>query len=556
MSTGLRLTFDLLARSENRAATELLIMTLDCPDRVIQQRGLAALMDRLDPDGHQEVFRRLSILDPACRDVVRRRAHRLETMATAAVRAASVSECQAACEAVVEFRLYDTLPGLVSVLGDENSQTRVIAAQTLLRLAEAFYQELSGADNATSTTKASDMDTMRHRVTTSLEEAARKYYKHQQAEAVEAFLLVARPQNVTLRQLLRNPDDKCHEALLDLLTHSRRGGVMRLLLGFLDDAQLPRPIIDVLASRRDKRFVKHLLRRVTASDARLRSCGETLGRFDKLAWARPDDPVLEALDDDDQAAAVRVIMASGMPEAEKIEAVGHVLQRGKVGGRRAAARALAAIKGPAADALVVRAVSDEDPEVRAAVLRQFRSRGIPGALLLLIRMVDSPHAVIREALRDALPEFSFRQFMMTFEALPENLQLISGHLVRQIDPDAAAHLVHEMAVPSPVRRRRAVQAAGAMGLVKEIEVHVARLVADEDHMVRAAAAAALAESESTRSWEALRDAMFDRSVVVQEAAEQSLLRISQAFLSGDSPAADAEPPAAQPTVPSQEEVAP
>ena len=55
------------------------------------------------------------------------------------------------------------------------------------------------------------------------------------------------------------------------------------------------------------------------------------------------------------------------------------------------------------------------------------------------------------------------------------------------------------------------------------------LLSDKDHMVRAAAAGALAESETETSWESLRDALFDSSVVVKEAAEQSLLRISQSL---------------------------
>ncbi|MBN1912376.1 MAG: HEAT repeat domain-containing protein [Pirellulales bacterium] len=531
MSSGPKKTFDFLSKSENRAATDILVHSIKSKDPTIRHRGLAAIMDRLDPAGHQEVFRRLGEFDDKCREVILRRSRRLESVATSAVKDATPQACKAACESIVTFRLYDALPGLISVLSSDDSPNIALAATTVLRLADAFYLELSGAEQQSVGHKTTDMDTLRRRVTTSLEEAARKYFKHQQRDAVEAFLLVAKPQNATLRQILRNPDEKSHEPLIDILSTSEHGGVMRLLLGFLEDPQMPRPVIDVLTGRQDPRFVEHLLQRTGTRESRTRNYSETLSRFDSISWAKPENETLDGLDDEGQNAAVFLIMSSGMGEEERLEVLGHLLLKGNVGGRRAAAQALKEIKGNAATGLVVRAINDSDPHVRAHVLKQLRPRGVPGAMSLLLRMAEDPSPVIKEALREAMPEFSLRQFMMTFDSLPDNLQQLAGYLVRQIDPSAPKLVAEEMKVLSPVRRRRAVQAAAAMGLVKDLEEDVAKAVSDEDHMVRVAAATALAESEQVESWEALRDAMLDRSVVVQEAAEQSLMRISRAFLS-------------------------
>jgi HEAT repeat protein len=68
-----------------------------------------------------------------------------------------------------------------------------------------------------------------------------------------------------------------------------------------------------------------------------------------------------------------------------------------------------------------------------------------------------------------------------------------------------------------------------MGLLHDLEKVVIELLSDEDHMVRIAAAGALAECDTLPSWEALRDAMLDRSVAVQETAEKSLERICQSL---------------------------
>jgi HEAT repeat protein len=68
-----------------------------------------------------------------------------------------------------------------------------------------------------------------------------------------------------------------------------------------------------------------------------------------------------------------------------------------------------------------------------------------------------------------------------------------------------------------------------MGLVSEVEQEIIKLLSDDDHMVRTAAAKALADCKSVPSWEALRDAMLDRSFVVQEAAVRSLELISRSL---------------------------
>jgi HEAT repeat protein len=207
-----------------------------------------------------------------------------------------------------------------------------------------------------------------------------------------------------------------------------------------------------------------------------------------------------------------------------------LLREGKPGGRRAAAEALAEFDGPEADALVLETLKDDDPLVRAHLIRQVRSRRIPGRMSLLIQMVDSPHEEVRAALRDALPEFTLEQFRANFDSMAEELLSTAGHLVRKIDVDVRPKLTGQMGGLSPVRRRRAVLAAGAMGLVPDMEESVIGLLSDDDHMVRTAAAKALADCETMPSWDALSAALFDRSVIVQEAAEQSLNRISQSLL--------------------------
>ncbi|MDZ7620394.1 MAG: HEAT repeat domain-containing protein [Patescibacteria group bacterium] len=168
--------------------------------------------------------------------------------------------------------------------------------------------------------------------------------------------------------------------------------------------------------------------------------------------------------------------------------------------------------------------------MRAEAVLQVRPRQILGAFSMLIRMVDDPSDEVIAALRKAMPEFSFRKFLTSFDDMAPEPRQVAGTLVRKIDGDCLPQLLHEMDRPSPVGRRRAVLAALAMGMVSGLEKRIIELLSDDDHIVRVAAATALADCKSAPSWEALRDALLDRSFVVKEAAEASLQCISDALL--------------------------
>lgn len=525
MKAPLETTFQFLAKTENEAAMDILIAGLECPDPVTRLGALRAILDRRNPEGHREVFRRLTSLDKQAREIVAERSERLVDAARDALGSPSRDVCAAACNAIASFRLYQVIPALVAELVDSENANTDLMAEAILKLTEAFYEELSGVADRP---KQKAQDLVRARLTTSLEDAVRKFHRHERLEPVEALLLLAKQKNVVLRQLLQRTEEKSHPAILEVLSNSSQGGVLRLLLGFLEDPQMPRVVADVICNRCDAKFVDHIAR--TVGNRPSRAAIQTLKRFESIAWAKPGHKVFEQLSDEAQEGAVWLLMFSSLDPDDVLEVVGYLLLHGKPGGRRAAAKALEKFKGPRANELAVEAIEDDDSQVRATIIPQLRPRKILGAFSMLIGMVDDPEEVIHEALRKAMPEFTFRHFLTNFDAMPEAMQPISGHLVRKIDTGAIEKLTEEMACLSPVRRRKAVQAAFAMGVVGEVEKVVARLLSDEDHMVRIAAAKSLADSNSAPSWDALRDALLDRSVIVQEAAERSLEMISRSLM--------------------------
>ncbi len=235
--------------------------------------------------------------------------------------------------------------------------------------------------------------------------------------------------------------------------------------------------------------------------------------------------MINSLDEAEQHSLVQMVMASGIKRLDVFKTIEHLLRYGKPGGRRAASVALARFNGAEANALALHALDDADPQVQAAILGQVRQRGIPGALLRLVEFADSPHEVVRQAARDSLGEFSFDRFLAAFDMLDDQVRQSTGELVRKINPEATAGLVEEMQSRSRTRRLRAVGVAISMGVVPDVEATIIELLADDDHVIRSEAARALGTSNSAISRQALREALLDRSIVVQESAERSLRQL-------------------------------
>ncbi len=572
MLKGLEATFEYLARTDNPAAVELLESALDCPYGLVRELALTALLAKPNRAIHRRLFDRLEKFDSACKAILAKRSDRLvgllsEIFAQVARQTTQAPPSSAsqtkpqqqshpqphtnsllsdkkvhqdflrACKVAQEFSLYETLPSLIQAVEGMAGGLAAVGDGTVLELAKAFYTQLGAAQPT-----EKDLKTLRTQLTLALQAAASAYSRHHRKKLLEAFLILAKPQDVVLRRILHDPRDPAHEELVRLLTESTEGGVIRLLLGFLEDPQAPQAVLEVFGQRTDARFVQ-----IWAQQAGYpppEAWKQTLGRIRRMAWAQAAHPLWAQLDGPAQAGCIGLMLASKIDRNRVLEMLDYLLQHGQPEARRTAAAALAELPGAKADMLVVRLLQDADPYVQAEAIRQLRRRNLPDALSMLVNLVDCPDPVIRQALHEALPEFTCKNFLRTFDQLPEEFQQTAGYLVRKIDFDVPAVLVAEMESQSPLRRRRAVEAASAMGAVPELEAQIVLLLQDEDHRVRIAAARALADSRSQPTWQALRDALFDRSLVVRDEAEKSLRKIS-ASLTGqsESPSSGGPPPA-------------
>ena len=517
MATGLDTTFALLAETANEAAIGSLIPALDSPRQAIREVALRTTLKRRSPLGRHAVVARLDQLDEPSRRIVREYRVRM----VSALRDALLSNDRRlfanACEAVLWFREYDLVAALITAAEDGANPQAELAVETLLALVEQLNEEVTRPRDYS---QRRDPQMVCRHVVETFEGAVSRYGQHQRRELCEALLVLAKRDNQTLLGILNDPRDPTYLALIEVLTHSGRSGVIRLLLSFIVAPRTPSVILSVIAHRKDVPFVRKLLGLVSPSPSTVVT--QNLKRMESIGWLGDGIFPIDTLTGAEHASLVAMVMASGMKRLATFAFVEFMLENGHVEGRRAAAKALAEYHGADANDLCLRRLADTDPIVQARLAEQLRSRGIRGAMARLVEMVDSSHDVVREAARAQLEEFRLERFLAAFDLLPDEVRQSTGLLVKKIDRRAIAGLAKELVARARSRRLRGIAAARALQAAVELEQELIELLEDEDHMVRTEAAGALGDCQSPAAEEALMRVLDDRSVTVRLAARESL----------------------------------
>lgn len=522
MTTGIAKTFKTLAESRNDGAVAILGRILDGQSGMLAREATNALLARSGKAAPREILVRWLRLDPSLRALAAAKPGRLTGVSRDALLAADRPECESAAAAILECDDFEQFSLLAKLVEDDRYPHSDLVDNLLVSLADRLYDGATSLDNYV---RQRELQRVRNHTVETLQPLVERYGKHRRRPALEAYCALARRENSVLRRVLREPREAAHEETCDVLLNCPLVGVIHLLVSFLDDPYAPLPALEALARRYDRPFLKELTGRLASPPPR--AVVENLRRIESIVWLGTDFAVIDDLDEVSQGGAVRLAAASGMQKPEVLDLLEHVLTYGNVGGRRAASNVLPGFDDPKATELLRKALDDPDPEVQANVLAHLRPRNVQGALATLVAMVESPHDMVREAAREGLEEFNFERYLRTFDSMDADVRFTTGVLVKKVDPQALHDLLRELTAMSRTRRIRALAAAEAMEAVVEVEEPILELLRDSDHMVRAAAAQALGSCPTTAARDALRDALLDRSVVVQEAAENGLFRLAE-----------------------------
>src|SRR5262249_37062081 len=224
------------------------------------------------------------------------------------------------CSAAVELRDYEMLPVLVQVTEDQNNRHREAASSHVLTLAELLYEDLATQRDSTD---GRDPQLTRKHVLHTLEQSVARYAQHRRPEILEAFLLLAPRDHAVLKRILADPMHGAYIPLVDLLTHSPRGGIMRLVLSYLDDPNCPSAALNVMARRSDPKFVEHFLRKVVINPSS--ALTQNLRRIDPVGWIQSEPAIVDPMDETAQQGAVTLAQNCGIRRDDLYKFLEHLM---------------------------------------------------------------------------------------------------------------------------------------------------------------------------------------------------------------------------------------
>ena len=516
-------TWNILTNSPNRAAVAVLVSALKSRHMEIRLGAIRGLVLRRSAEGHAEIIRRFasfSEMDQAAlAEAVQKSAHHMKSALHDAVLDEQIDLCENACHVILIGKVYDALPTLVKAAENRNHRHSDQAAATLVQLARVLHQEISGESHE----RTCDPYFMRRHVLTSLERSLNQYHVHRRVEIVDAFLHLVPSDNATLAKILNDPRNPCQQPIVASLSTSAVTPILDLLSDLLQDGQVPSAVLQIVANRKDRKFLNHLLGRLDAPLS-LR-VAQNMKRLGKISWLQQSRALLPQLDGHAQTVAVEVAMASGLDRDDIFDLLSYLLKQGGIEGRRASCEALARFLEPRANQLILAALADPDPGVKAAAIRQLRPRRLAGAMEKLISLLDSPVDEIRDAARSSLSEFSFHRFQASFDSLDPAARRTTGKLVRKVDPTAAVRLGEMLGSPSLLAKQRALEMVTAMNAAEDVVEQLIVLADDQDLAVRTDSVTALGQCTSSEALAALRKAEQDPLRPVREAAKLGVERL-------------------------------
>jgi HEAT repeat protein len=512
---GLEITFELLGASENETVAQVLRAGLESRDRALAEGTLHAALRCRPPELMLELIHHWQHLSERWRNAIAQKPGVL----THALREAFVSPDTELAQNAAEAATYLCECELVSLfctsLEDKRHPHRPLAAATILSLAEKLREELQGPRNYET---RRDPERMRNYVLSALETAVTRYPLHHSNEVLEAFLLLARADNATLLDLLQTETDPVHTPLCEQLIRSTRPAIATLFFAWLETPAAPAAGLRVMAQRRDVGFFRQLCRRLVDHGHNVPDAN--LSRIDHFPWIKDNVQYVDSLGASEQIGAVRLVAKSRAPRPQIEKLMLHLLDHGESLARPMALRALVEIKYEHIVSLLETQLLAGEPPTQAEAVKHLRGCEVPNALMKLLQLLQSPHAEVQAAARTSLEEFSFANYLDSFEHLTSELRKASGSLVKRVNPHLVADLLTEMRGNGRARRQRAVEMMVVLEMVPQLEPGLIELAHGEDHALRLEALRLLGTIGSETARLAIMKLTYDADFTVQALAQQ------------------------------------
>jgi len=517
VKSGLKQTFDVLAASRNEAATAVAIAAFQSDDLSVREYAIQALTARRNKSGHLAVLRRWHELTEPQQEMVLEGRVRIGSALRDAILSDEPKLFANACEIVRLTSDFDIVPTLVNIAEDANHphsrQATILVHELVARLAVLSREPKSERSRRNPEAICSHL--LDH-----LTRSVERFRHHKRAELIEAFVVLSGSSSERLTEILDDPHHACFNTVLHILATSSNPVIHELLLGLLRSETAPVTVLNTISKRTDQPFIECLLQ--YTRNPSTPAVTKNLKRIRSFAWLKSSEKKLTKFPASQQEDCVHLLLSTGLKREELLAALEELLLKGTPEGRLAACHALASVSGDQANKLILEALHDEEPSIQASAARQLRDRHIPGTMPMLLKLLDSPHVVVRRAARESLAEFSFENYLLGYESMSLDARRSSGLLVLKVDEQFYDKLSQEFVAPTSKRRLRAIEIAENLKMVPEVVDLVMDLLGDDDHLVRSAAASALQYCPIAQVRTTLEAMLDDRSGSVRSAVQNAL----------------------------------
>ena len=519
MQPHIEKTVRFLNKSTNPSSEDLLRFLLNDLEKEVREKAFEGLYLKRTPaillelfhlvTQNEEQWKRADFLTP----------ERMSRLTEEAIRGGDFELVKHGCDVAVRNNLYETLPAINAMLEVPRPEWAELSAETVLKLGTCFYNELA---DATSEVERRNMDRRREWFASQLEDGVKRYSIHRRLEPIKAYLLVAKKGYPFLLSALADVHSQVCKTIVDLLQNNEEGSYYRLLLSFVDDANSP-PVIDlILASKREPKFVRYLLKMVGPNPAQITK--DALKRFKEFSWIAPgnEQEIIELIAGE-EVSFVQLLANTTLPRETALAMFELVFSLPSVEARRAAVKALRAFNGDDANRILIAAADDPDPVVCSDVLRLLKAKRVKEVDQLIMQNYDRPSDIIRETIYELMPEFRIETFFQRLDQMTENMANILGRVVRSVDPNVRGRISQEVGSAIPVRRRIAINTMRYTKLAPEYEETLIDVFDnDNDNDVRIAACLALGQVLTVDAFQTLQRATSSTNLALQRAGTEAI----------------------------------
>ena len=525
MPSGYEQTIRVLAKSNNRAASELLKLAMDSSHAGIRKSACTEVIFARGPKAVLECLQNLGAIDNHIHEIFAANPDKL----VSPIRTAFLSKDQTlqrnAVRATLQFKVYDMIPALLFMLADRaegGTKTDVPIAELLVRLTRQFVKDVEEHELSDAL-----QGYVLHETKQNLERALKNFRRSDDPACIKVFLLLGRYiQNKEFHaaELFRNPTHPAYSALAKLVQTENDDFIFKFIRDSLEAPKAPGLILATLSNRTDLPFLEYLFENMDSSPSP--NFQANLHRIHRFDWLASIQTFMPHFSEKAQQSLLRLIRFSELPKEEVYAVCQQIYQFGKSAARCAALAEIANFPFEESETIITGAIDDEDPDIQATALRQIRKFNSAQGMMLILRKIDSPHPAVREAVKMMLPEFQIQRFLHSFEQLSEEQRVQTLKIIRKIDPALPEVLGREIQGGNTTMKARvlkSIEIGNLVGLLEEPLCTV--LLQDETAVLRVKAAALLANGKREVSRLSLlqaahKDTSFDVRITAKASLEK------------------------------------